>query len=462
MRLLPVHMHRLMTPPEMLGDPEVALGVRRDANRNPTMYYVSEPYIFGPFEVYTGKFYRVKYEDFIHGYRLDEEDQVRGVPWLASCLDTVGQLRDWDKAMLDAAEVMAKTGVLWQLKNPDSTAPIAVQPGSSSPMQRGVHTFGPPGYEAEQIDPAQPSADQQSWRAEKKAEIGRGVNMPAMILNLDSSKHSYSSARFDNQPYWRFVSGVQNWLGRIGLDRMECVVMREAEVAGELEEEPDDCQHSWGWIQAPQVDPTKEMTAERGYLQNQTVAWSDAVVAHGEDPDRVLETLARDAQRFKDKGLPTIPGIPDPSKAAGAGASSGSRETSGGKDARRKDAETGGRGDGETARAEELLTLATEFQEMVRADEGHWVTIDGNHVLIKDQAPESSARRGKERLGGQCQQGSGKRKLEAAPRDCRQFPPRRRRGASGRGRGCPSGRQHEAGTNPRRESPSALLDGFQA
>jgi capsid protein len=248
-----------------------------------------------------------------------------------------------------AAEMMAKTGVLWQQKNPDSIAPIAVQPGSSTPMQRGVHTFGPPGCEALQIDPTQPSSDQQVWRAEKKAEVGRGVNMPAMILNLDSSKHSYSSARFDNQPYWRFVAGVQDWIGRIGLDRMECVVVREAELAGELEEEPDDCQHSWGWIQAPQVDPTKEMVSERGYLQNQTVAWSDAVVAHGEDPDRVLETLQRDADRFRDAGLPTIPGIPDPSKAAGAGAGGGSRETSGGRGPAKPGAE--GRGGEEAGRA---------------------------------------------------------------------------------------------------------------
>ena len=80
MRLLPVHMHRLLTPPEMLGDPAVALGVRRDANRNPVCYYVTEPYTFGPFEVYTGEFKTVRYEDFIHGYRFDEEDQVRGVP----------------------------------------------------------------------------------------------------------------------------------------------------------------------------------------------------------------------------------------------------------------------------------------------------------------------------------------------------------------------------------------------
>ncbi len=334
MRVLPIHVHRLMTPPEMLGDPDVALGVRRDANRNPVEYYVSEPYLFGAFEVYTGEFYRVKYEDFVHGYRLDEEDQVRGVPWLASCLDTVAQLRDWDKAMLDAAEMIAKTGVLWQLKNPDSGAPVQVQPGTSTPVQRGVHTFGPPGYEGEQLAPTQPSSDQQSWRAEKKAEIGRGVNMPAMILNLDSSKHSYSSARFDNQPYWRFVATVQNWLARIALDRLEAVVVREAQLAGELDEAPDECEHSWGWIKPPQIDPTKEATSERFYLQNQTIAWSDAVIAQGEDPDRVLETLKRDRDRLAEAGLPTIPGIPDPSKAAGAG--------NGG-----ADAGTGGRGDAE-------------------------------------------------------------------------------------------------------------------
>ena len=118
MRLLPVHMHRLLTPPEMLGDPDVALGVRRDKNRNPTSYYISEPYIFGPFEIYTGEFYEVRFEDFIHGYELTEEDQVRGVPWLATSLDTVAQIRDWDKSMLDAAETVSKTGVVWSLKKP--------------------------------------------------------------------------------------------------------------------------------------------------------------------------------------------------------------------------------------------------------------------------------------------------------------------------------------------------------
>ena len=323
MRLLPVHMHRLLTPPEFLGDPAVALGVRRDDNRNPVCYYISEPYIFGAFEVYTGEFYEVKYEDFLHGYEMTEEDQVRGVPWLASSLDTIGQLRDWDKAMLDAAEMLAETGVLWQLKDPDTAAPVVVQSGSSSPMQRGVHTFGPPGYEAEQLAPAQPSSDQQSWRAEKKAETGRGRCIPAMLINLDSSKHNYSSARFDNQPYWRAIATVQGWLGRIALDRMEYTVIREATLAGELDEAPDDVEHSWGWIKPPHVDPTKEAVAERAYLQNGTVTWSEAVIGHGKDPDKVLEQRQEDSARFAKAGLPEIPGIPDPSKAAGFGAGGG-------------------------------------------------------------------------------------------------------------------------------------------
>ncbi len=301
MRLLPVHMHRLLTPPEMLGDPSVALGVRRDANRNPICYYISEPYLFGPFEVYTGEFYPVKYEDFVHGYRLDEEDQVRGVPWLASCLDTMGQIRDWDKAMLDAAEMLAKTGVLWQLKNPEGTV-VPVQ--GTVPMVRGQMVFGPPGYEATQVPASQPSGDQQSWRAEKKAELGRGVNMPAMIINLDSSKHNYSSARFDNQPYWRFVGTCQGWLARIGLDRIEATVVREAELAGELDEPPEDVVISWGWIKPAHVDPTKESSAERGWMENQTLPWSDAVVAHGDDPDRVKAQVEKDLVWFKSVGLP--------------------------------------------------------------------------------------------------------------------------------------------------------------
>lgn len=318
MRLLPVHMHRLLTPPEMLGDPDVALGVRRDENRNPVSYYVSEPYIFGPFEVYTGEFYEVRYEDFIHGYEMTEEDQVRGVPWLATSLDTVGQIRDWDKSMLDLAEITGKTGIVWSLKNPE--CPIPINPGTSAPMERGQHTFGPMGWEPEQITPTQPSGDQQSFRAEKKAEVGRGRCIPPILINLDSSKSSYSSCRFDNQPYWRTIGYTQGWLGRIGLDRMEAVVIREAELAGELEEAPDEVQHHWGWIKPPHVDPTKEAVAERTYLQNGTLAYSEAVLSHGHDPDRVIEIRARDAQRLEEAKLPAIPGIPDPSKAAGSGA----------------------------------------------------------------------------------------------------------------------------------------------
>ncbi len=43
-------------------------------------------------------------------------------------------------------------------------------------------------------------------------------------------------------------------------------------------------------------------------------------MSHGHDPDQVLEIRKRDALRLEQAKLPAIPGIPDPSKAAGAGA----------------------------------------------------------------------------------------------------------------------------------------------
>ena len=81
---------------------------------------------------------------------------------------------------------------------------------------------------------------------------------------------------------------------------------------------------------------------------------------------------AYSAQRLQAAKLPAIPGIPDPSKAAGSGAN----PISGQKDGGQKD-ETGGGGtakdakdtkEEETARAAELLTLAAEFEARVRAD----------------------------------------------------------------------------------------------
>lgn len=302
-RLLPIHTHRLFTPPEMLGDPAVALGVRRDMqHRRPLSYYISQPFIFGAYEVYTGEFLEVPYADCLHGFRLIEEDQVRGVPWLASCLDSVGELRDFKIETLDAARAAADFAVLLQTQHVD--APY-VQTNETTPIERRTMRTVPPGWTPSMVAPAHPGPQYDSFYESLAREIGGPICMPLMMLLLDSSSHNYSSARFDGQMFWRGVAKTQGWLGRMLL-RVESILALEAELAGELPPPPADLVRRLIWPLAPHVDPTKEATAERMYLENGTLTYSEACAARGKSVEEVIAERQRDDELLDSANLPSV------------------------------------------------------------------------------------------------------------------------------------------------------------
>jgi lambda family phage portal protein len=302
-RLLPIHTHRLATPPEMLGDPAVAMGVRRDvANRRPISYYISQPYLFGAYEVYTGQFLEIPYADALHGFRLIEEDQVRGVPWLASCLDAVGELRDFKIETLDAARAAADFAVLLQTNSPD--LPALNTNESTSIERRTIRTI-PPGWSPSMVAPAHPGPQYEGFYESLAREIGGPICMPLMMLLLDSSSHNYSSARFDGQLFWRGVAKTQGWLGRLLL-RVESILALEAELAGELPPPPGDLVRRLIWPLAPHVDPTKEATAERMYLENGTLTYSEACAGRGKSVEEVVAERQRDDELLDAAGLPLV------------------------------------------------------------------------------------------------------------------------------------------------------------
>jgi hypothetical protein len=80
---------------------------------------------------------------------------------------------------------------------------------------------------------AQPAATDNEYidyRSERQRDVGRPVGMPLMSVRLDSSKHNYSSARFDAQVYRRGVSKVRGWLKLRVLDRLVNIIAREAQL----------------------------------------------------------------------------------------------------------------------------------------------------------------------------------------------------------------------------------------
>lgn len=318
LKLLPIHAYRCFTPPYMLGVPEVGLGVRRDiVNRRPISYFISEPWIYQAFEVYTGQFSEIPYASMIHGYFLSEADQLRGVPWIAAGLDAIAQLRDFKTETLDAARAAADWAVLLTTQHPDSPF-LAVN--DTTDVERRTIRHMPPGWDAKQMAPAHPGPQFLPFYEAIAREIGSSVCMPLMMLLLDSSSSNYSSARFDGQMFWRGVAQTQGWLGRI-LARIESLVAREAELQGLLPSQPIGGVHrAFVWPRAPHVDPTKEATAERMELENGSLTYTQLCAARGLSVERMIAQRKRDNELLTAAGLATIPGIANATQTAIANA----------------------------------------------------------------------------------------------------------------------------------------------
>jgi capsid protein len=326
MRLLPIHSHRLLTPPQMLGDPEVAMGVRRDLkNRRPVCYYISQPYIMGAFEVYTGQFLEVPYKDLLHGFILQEEDQVRGVPWLAPCLDKIGQVADATYSMLDSVKAAGDWGVYLYSEHPEiSPIQMGAAPPPDVTFERRQERYVPPGWQPRQVSPQQPPANWDSFYRSLVTEIGLCVNMPLLMMLLDSSNHNYASARFDSQLFWRGIKNTQGFLTR-HLDRLENVVAQEATIAymaGDPEGLPPSKDSSllerrWLWPQAPEVDSSKERMADRLAMENGTATLTEMCARDNKDIRHVIEERKKEKKLLEDAGLPGIPGIPEKGNGGG-------------------------------------------------------------------------------------------------------------------------------------------------
>lgn len=295
---------RLITPYSQAGDPAVTLGVRRTRRGKPTQYYISQPTMVGSFELETGDAVPVPADLILHGFKTVEAGQVRGFPWLASSLPAIADLRDYDAQVLDAARQAADQAVFLYTDHPESNY---LQVNEQTDFERRTVTTMPPGWKPYGFQPTQPSTLYIDYRNERLRDLGRPVNMPLMMVRLDSSKHNYSSARYDGQLYLRGLAAIQAWVSVRFLNRLVNEIARELELAGELPRRPADVKYVWIWPKQPHVDPKKEADAETARLANGTLTYQDACAANNQDWQTVIEQRRVANEALKKAGLPPLP-----------------------------------------------------------------------------------------------------------------------------------------------------------
>jgi len=243
----------------------------------------------------------------IHDFNILEPGQVRGVPLLAPCLQPIADLRDYDTSVLDACRQATDFAAILTTNHPDANY-VAVNESTDIPRRR--LSTAPPGWQLNQLDPKHPTTNYVDYRKERLRELGRPVNMPLMMVTLDSGDHNYSSARFDGQLFNRGVICFQSRTDRVLLNRSLERIERQAILSGRIPKRPKNVNFEWTWTAAPHVDPQKEALAWGLLIQIGAASEYDAAAAMGRDFERVTAARKRAKELLEAAGLPPTGTLP--------------------------------------------------------------------------------------------------------------------------------------------------------
>jgi capsid protein len=313
LRLKLLHPRRLATPPLLNGDADIALGVKRSEDGEPLAYYITQPIQFGGYMVDTGRFNTIRPESIIHEFITIEEDQVRGVPWLATQLQTTADLRDFDHQVLDAARAAADAAVLWFTESPDAEF---LDTDATVEIERRVQQTGPPGWKPMQIKPEHPAINHIEYRSDRMRELGRPLGMPLMMVRLGSEEHNFSSARFDNEIYKRGIKAIRKFIERRTLLSLVDDVLREGELyAGShrnwkfaalarRRRQKLDVHTSFIWSPMIAVDAEKDSQDDGNRLKDGSRTFEQVCGRNGNRQENQIRSFARTFKLFKQYGLP--------------------------------------------------------------------------------------------------------------------------------------------------------------
>ncbi len=197
LRLMDIDPNRVRTPAQFASDDRVALGVKRNRRGRAMTYYVEQ--VDERSEAYyrTNTYRSVTADDMLHAFESYEPGQSRGFPRLAAALDEIGQLRDYDKAVLDASRLAAEFSVMGTTSHDDIVGDTQPSTPANMSLERGTVKHGVPGWEYQGLQATQPHTQYVPFRHEKLRSIGRVAHMPLLVILLSAEQSNFSQSRMD-------------------------------------------------------------------------------------------------------------------------------------------------------------------------------------------------------------------------------------------------------------------------
>lgn len=319
LRLLAVEADRINSPLDLAYSEDVRQGIKVNQYGKPLIYYVQKTHPGSSLSI-TGNslndYDQIPADKMIYLGRITRPGQTRAMPWLQPALPLFAQLRRYTLSVLTAAEKAADFSAVLKTDGTLGTTDD-VEPLETIEIERGSMMSLPRGWEIQQFQAEQPSSTYESFKHEILNEIARCLNMPYNVASANSSSYNYASGRLDWQVYYRSISTIQNWIGRLKLNRILNAWLQQAIlIDGYLPPIPDDLTIStntvaWYWPGTEHVDPMKEAQAEQIRLQTGTLTYAAAYARQGKDWELEMEQIARERAKINTLGLNlnTITGV---------------------------------------------------------------------------------------------------------------------------------------------------------
>jgi len=311
---------QLETPWSMMNDLSVIDGIRLDSYGNPVEYLiVSHPGDSKYMSIQDVT--RLPAENVIHIFTPDRPGQHRGIPELAAALETFAQLRRYMQAVLSAAERAAEVSMYFKTDSPPGEGAQVADDGTelgSLPAiepRRNEAVFLPEGWEPFQLKAEQPTAEFSATVHQYLSEIGRVMQIPAMIVTGDASNHNFASGRLDYQAFLKMID-VERTDYSAHLDRIFDMWVTYGSVAGiaPLGNLSERIPHQWYWPGIEHVDELKAANAARVRIESgqSSIATEQARSGYDWEEQQIQQaaclgmTVEEYRKRLADKLLGTV------------------------------------------------------------------------------------------------------------------------------------------------------------
>lgn len=241
---------------------------------------------------------RVHWSDVLHIRRFDRPGQLRGVPWLAPVMMTMGEVSDYQESQLLKQRMAALLAVFIEWDD-DAKRPADVGSGLEE-MQPGAVVNLPPGAKANFTEPPSVGEFDGFMRRNLQA-VASGISITYESLTGDLGNVNFSSARMGRTEMDRAVS---MWRRNLMIQQFCHGVARWFNEALPLMGHPSIvAEFVWTPPRRMLIDPTKEVPAMIDEIEAGVTSRQRVQRELGYDPDVIRQERVEDAKKDKRDGL---------------------------------------------------------------------------------------------------------------------------------------------------------------